>query len=152
MAGGSSTPITTCSAKESVDMDSSTEQITSAGLMAMFGKTPGPSKEIKKQLTKGSSDKFKEMATEVALPDCSTVAFKCIMEIKAKNVKKLMGRKLTNESSNVLMTQLALAGHLTITSDISNDSFFLSIAKQMEYSLKTLQVCVSSCTQASVTG
>ena len=88
MVGGSSTPITTCSAKESVDMDSSTKQITSAGLMAMFGKTPAPFKENKKQLTKGSSDKFKEMATEVASLDCSMVAFKCIMEIKAKNVKK----------------------------------------------------------------
>ena len=104
--------------------------------MAMFGKTSAPSKENKKQLTKGSSDKFEEMATEVALPDCSIPAFKHIMEIKAKMSKKLMGRKLTNESSHELMTQLALAEHVMITSDISNDSFFLSITKQMGYSLE----------------
>ena len=56
------------------------------------------------------------------------IAFKCIVEIKVKNVKKLMGRKLTNESSNVLMSQLGLAGHVLISTEISNDSFFLAMA------------------------
>ena len=49
VAGATSTPITTCSGKESVDMDSSTEQITSERLMAMFSKTPVTSKEHKKK-------------------------------------------------------------------------------------------------------
>ena len=129
MAGATSTPITTCSGKESVDMDSSTEQITSAGLMAMFGKMPVTSKEHKKLSTKGSSNEFKEMSTEVSSSYCSMIAFKHIVEIKTKNVKKLMGRKLTNESSNVLMSQIGLAGLVLISADISNDSFFLAITK-----------------------
>ena len=60
MVGGSSTPHVTCSGKDTVDMDSSAKQMTSAGLMVIFGKTPVPSKE-KRQLTKaGSADKFEE--------------------------------------------------------------------------------------------
>ena len=83
MVGGSSTPHI-CSGKDTVDMDSSAEQMTSAGLMAMFGKMPAPSME-KRQLTKGrSADKFEEMALESSSPDCSMLAFKRIGEIRPK--------------------------------------------------------------------
>ena len=136
IVGGSSTPHITCSGKDTVDMDSSAEQMTSAGLMAMSGKTPAPFKEKKQQTKGGSADKFEEMAVEISSPDCSMLAFKCIVEIKAKNVKKLMGRKLTSETSSVLMTQIGLAGCALLSADISNDSFFLSVAKQMDYSLE----------------
>ena len=64
------------------------------------------------------------------------LAFKCIVEIKAKNVKKLMGRKLTSETSSILMTQIGLAGCALLSAEISNDSFFLSVAKQKNYSLE----------------
>ena len=136
MVGGSSTPQVTCSGKDTVDMDSSAKQMTSAGLMAMFGKMLPPSKERRQQSKGGSGDKFKEMAAEISLPDCSMVAFKHIAEIKAKNVKKLMERKLTSKTSNVLITQIRLAGCALLSADISNDSFFLSVAKQMDYSLE----------------
>ena len=136
MVGASSTPLITCSGKDTVDMDSSAKQMTSAGLMAMFGKMPVPSKETRQPTKGGSAVKFEEMAGEISLPDCSMLAFKCIVEIKAKNVKKLMGRKLTNESSNILVTQIGLAGHALLSGDISNESFILSLAKQMDYSLE----------------
>ena len=45
MVGRSSIPHITCSGKDIVDIDSSAKQMTSAGLMAMFGKMPVPSKE-----------------------------------------------------------------------------------------------------------
>ena len=64
------------------------------------------------------------------------LAFKRIVEIEAKNVKKLMGRKLTSETSSIVMTQIGLAGCALLSADISNDSFFLSVAKQMDYSLE----------------
>ena len=35
-----------------------------------------------------------------------------------------MGRKLTSETGNVLMTQIGLAGHALLSADISIDSFF----------------------------
>ena len=123
MVGPLSTPLITCSGKNTVDMDSSAEQMTSAGLMAMFGKMPVPSKEKRQPSKAGSADKFKEMAGEISSPDCSMLAFKCIVEIEAKNVKKLMERKLTNESSNILVTQIGLAGCALLSADISNDSF-----------------------------
>ena len=131
-------------------MDSSAEQMTSAGLMAMSGKMLAPSKE-KRQLTKGgSADKFEEMALEISPPDCSMLAFKCIVEIKAKNVKKLMGRKLTSKTSNVLMTQIGLAGRALLSAEISNDSFFLSLAKQMDYSLENpTNLCKQLCVNLS---
>ena len=91
MVGGSSTPHVTCSGKDTVDMDSSAEQMTSAGLMAMFVKMPAPSKEKMQQTKGGSADKFEEMPGKISLPDCSMLVFKCIVEIKAKNAKKLMG-------------------------------------------------------------
>ena len=94
MVGGSSTPHVTCSGKDTVDMDSSAKQMTSAGLMAMFGKMLAPSKEKRQQSKGGSGDKFEEMAAEISSPDCSMVAFKCIVEIKAKNVKKTYGKKV----------------------------------------------------------
>ena len=47
-----------------------------------------------------------------------------------------MGRKLTNKTSNVLMIQIGLAGCALLSADISDDSFFLSVAKQMDYSLE----------------
>ena len=104
MVGASSTPLITCSGKDTVDMDSSAKQMTGAGLMAMFGKMLAPSKEKRQPTKGGSANKFEEMAGEITSPDCSMLAFKCIVEVKAKNVKKLMGRKLTNESSNILLT------------------------------------------------
>ena len=133
MAGGSSPALASCS-KENVDMDSSAEQMTSAGLMAMFGKAP-PSKEKKQPTTKAAGvEKFEEMTVDISSPDYSMVAFKRIVDIKAKNVKRLMGRKLTNESSNVLMAQVGLAGRAVLSADISNDSFFVAVSKEMECS------------------
>ena len=79
MVGGSSTPHVTCSGKDTVDMDRPAKQMTSAGLMAMFGKTLAPSKEKKQQTKGGSADKFEEMAVEISSPDCSMLAFKCIV-------------------------------------------------------------------------
>ena len=72
---GSSTPSTTCNAKESVDMDSSAEQITSAGFMAMFGKTPAPSKDIshcKRQIFE--KDHF-DSGLSLLLSNISCIAF-----------------------------------------------------------------------------
>ena len=150
MVEGSSTHHVSCSGKDTVDMDSSAEQMTSAGLMAMFGKMPAPSKGKKQQTKGGSADKFEEMAVEISSPDCSMLAFKHIVEIKAKNVKKLMGRKLTSETSSILMTQIGLAGHTLLSADISNDSFFLSVAKQMDYFLENPNnLCKQLCANLS---
>ena len=146
MVGASSTPLVTCSGKDTVDMDSSAEQMTSAGLMAMFGKMPMPSKEKRQPTKGGSADKFEEMAGEISSLDCSMLAFKCIVEVKAKNVQKLMGKKMTSESSNVLMTQIGLAGCALLSGDKSNDSFFLSLTKQMDYSLENpTNLCKQLC-------